>query len=209
MHDKQIKWRVKPRFIARWSLVGKAESTFLSISILMILAALVFLIFTLSTIKTALPTETPDRDLERMEIQIDHLRQRVDRIGQRIDELQTRLQGIQDGLEDLLETFDIAETYTVTAYAPLDPQAVYGLDYIGNPAVTASGDKPIPGQTVAADKSIPFGTTVWIEGVGVRTVNDRGGAIRRGRLDLCMETRDEALQFGRQRRKVIILKEAN
>ena len=100
-----------------------------------------------------------------------------------------------------------ADTYTLTAYAPLDPSAVYGLDYIGNPNVTASGDKPVPNKTVAADKSIPFGTRVWIEGVGVRTVNDRGGAIKRGRLDLCMATRDEAIAFGRQNRKVIILKE--
>lgn len=189
--------------------MSKAESMFLSISILMILVALVFLVLTISSFKTALPKETPDhdKDLERIELQIDHLRQRVGRIGQKIDELEARLQDLQDRLDSLLETFDTAESYTLTAYAPLDPQAVYGLDYIGNPAVTASGDKPVPGQTVAAAKDIPFGTRVWIEGVGVRTVNDRGGAIKRGRLDLCMETRDEALQFGRQRRKVIILKE--
>jgi 3D (Asp-Asp-Asp) domain-containing protein len=185
--------------------VGK--SVFLSISILMILVALVFLVLTISSFKTALPTETPDRDLDRIELQIDYLRQRVDRIGRRIDELEARLQDLQDGLEDLLETFDMAETYTLTAYAPLDPKAVHGLDYIGDPTITASGDKPIPGQTVAADKSIPFGTKVWIEGVGVRTVNDRGGAIKRGRLDLCMATKSEAIHFGRQKRKVIILKD--
>ena len=190
-------------------MVGK--SVFLSISILMILVGLVFLVLTISTIKATLPVEIPDhdKDLERMEIQIDLLRQRVDRIGRKIDELEARLQDLQDGLEDLLETFDIsaAETYTLTAYAPLDPKAVHGLDYIGDPTITASGQAPIPDETVAAAKDIPFGTRVWIEGVGVRTVNDRGGAIKRGRLDLCMETRDEALQFGRQRRKVIILKE--
>jgi 3D (Asp-Asp-Asp) domain-containing protein len=148
------------------------------------------------------PVEVPDysQSLEALEGQVDYLKKKM-------EEMQGRIQDIRDRLDSLLETFDVADTYTITGYAPLDPSAVYGLDYIGNPSVTASGDKPIPGQTVAADKSIPFGTRVWIEGVGVRTVNDRGGAIKRGRLDLCMETRDEALQFGRQRRKVIILKE--
>ena len=186
--------------------MSKAESMFLSISILMILVALVFLIFTLSTIKTALPVEIPvevpdySQSLDALEGQVDYLKQKM-------EEMQGRIQDIRDRLDILLETFDMAETYTITGYAPLDPQAVYGLDYIGNPAVTASGDRPIPGQTVAADKSIPFGTKVWIEGVGVRTVNDRGGAIRRGRLDLCMATKAEAITFGRQRRKVIILKE--
>ena len=191
--------------------MSKAESMFLSISILMILVALVFLMLTISAIKAALPVETPaevppvevpdySQSLEALEGQVDYLKQKM-------EEMQGRIQDIRDRLDSLLETFDVAETYTLTAYAPLDPKAVYGLDYIGNPAVTASGDRPIPGQTVAADKSIPFGTRVWIEGVGVRTVNDRGGAIKRGRLDLCMETRNEALQFGRQKRKVIILKE--
>ena len=148
------------------------------------------------------PVEVPDysQSLDALEKQVDYLKEKM-------NELEVRLQGIQDGLEDLLETFDMAETYTITGYAPLDPQAVYGLDYIGNPSVTASGDKPIPDETVAADKSIPFGTKVWIEGIGLRTVNDRGGAIKRGRLDLCMATRDEAIAFGRQNRKVIILKE--
>mgnify|MGYP001064786715 CR=1 FL=1 len=187
------------------------KSVFLSISILMILVGLVFLVLTISTIKATLPVEIPDhdKDLERMEIQIDLLRQRVDRIGRKIDELEARLQDLQDGLEDLLETFDIsaAETYTLTAYAPLDPKAVHGLDYIGDPTITASGQAPVPNETVAAYKNIPFGTRVWIEGVGVRTVNDRGGAIKRGRLDLCMATRDEAIAFGRQTKKVIILKE--
>ena len=186
--------------------MSKAESMFLSISILMILVAFIFLVLTISAIKAALPVEMPvevpdySQSLDTLEGQVDYLKQKV-------EEMQDRIQDIRDRLDSLLETFDMAETYTITGYAPLDPQAVYGLDYIGNPAVTASGDRPIPGQTVAADKSIPFGTKVWIEGVGVRTVNDRGGAIKRGRLDLCMATKEEALSFGRQNRKVIILKE--
>ena len=183
------------------------KSVFLSISILMILVALVFLVLTISSFKTALPIEIPGHDLERIELQIDYLRQRTGELGQKIDELEARLQDLQDRLDILLETFDMAETYTITGYAPLDPSAVHGLDYIGDPTITASGQAPVPNETVAAAKDIPFGTRVWIEGVGVRTVNDRGGAIKRRRLDLCMATRDEAMAFGRQNRKVIILKE--
>ena len=193
--------------------MSKAESMFLSISILMILVALVFLVLTISAIKAALPVEMPvevppvevpdySQSLDTLEGQVDYLKQKV-------EEMQDRIQDIRDRLDSLLETFDMAkaDTYTLTAYAPLDPSAVYGLDYIGDPTITASGQAPVPNETVAADKSIPFGTRVWIEGVGVRTVNDRGGAIKRGRLDLCMATRDEAIAFGRQNRKVIILKE--
>ena len=148
------------------------------------------------------PVEVPDysQSLEALEGQVDYLKQKM-------EEMQDRIQDIRNRLDSLLETFDMADTYTITAYAPLDPSAVYGLDYIGDPTITASGQAPVPNETVAAAKDIPFGTRVWIEGVGVRTVNDRGGAIKRRRLDLCMATRDEAIAFGRQNRKVIILKE--
>ena len=125
---------------------------------------------------------------------------------QTLKEIESRLEEMGIKVDKLLETFDLAEEYEITAYAPLDPEAVYGLDYIGDPNVTASGEPPIPGKTVAASRHIPFGTRIWIGGIGIRTVNDRGGAIKQGRLDLCMATRDEAIRFGRQKRKVIILK---
>lgn len=185
--------------------MSKVEAILASISLVLIAIGISLILKGLMPANVeAPPVEVPDysQSLDALEEQIDFLKQKM-------EEMQDRIQDIRDGLDSLLETFDMAkaETYTITGYAPLDPQAVYGLDYIGDPAVTASGDKPIPGQTVAADKSLPFGTKVWIEGVGVRTVNDRGGAIKRGRLDLCMATRDEAIAFGRQKRKVIILKE--
>lgn len=193
--------------------MSKAESAFLSISILMILVALIFLVLTISAIKAALPVEMPV-EVPPVEVpdysqSLDTLEGQVDYLKQKMEEMQARIQGIQDGIDGLLETFDVsaAETYTVTAYAPLDPKAVHGLDYIGDPTITASGQAPVPNETVAAAKDLPFGTRLWIEGVGVRTVNDRGGAIKRGRLDLCMATKEEALSFGRQNRKVIILKE--
>lgn len=180
--------------------MSKVEAILASISLVLIAIGISLILKGLNV--EAPPVEVPDysQSLDALEKQVDYLKEKM-------NELEARLQGIQDGLEDLLETFDIAETYTLTAYAPMDPKAVHGLDYIGDPTITASGQAPVPNETVAAAKDIPFGTRVWIEGVGLRTVNDRGGAIKRRRLDLCMETKDEALQFGRQRRKVIILKE--
>lgn len=44
--------------------------------------------------------------------------------------------------------------------------------------VTASGRKPVVGRTIAAPRSWPMGTVVWIEGLGRRVVYDRGGAVR-------------------------------
>ncbi|MDW7661840.1 MAG: 3D domain-containing protein [Bacillota bacterium] len=92
----------------------------------------------------------------------------------------------------------------LTHYAPLDPEAVEGMCYAGNPRVTASGEATEIGLTVAASRGIPFGTRVYIPGYGFRTVQDRGGAIIEGRLDIAVASRLEALQLGRLVREVYI-----
>ncbi len=67
---------------------------------------------------------------------------------------------------------------------------------------TASG-VPAQGKLIAAPKSIPFGTRIFVPGYGVATVQDRGKAIRGDRLDVLFETHAEAVRFGR--RKVTVL----
>ena len=71
--------------------------------------------------------------------------------------------------------------------------------------ITASGDKATEGVTIAMDKSMPFGTKIYIDGVGERIVQDRGGAIKGNRIDLYFDSHQEALNFGRQTRQVKIL----
>ncbi len=92
----------------------------------------------------------------------------------------------------------------VTAYAPLDPAAVKGICFSGDPRVTASGKWTTPGLTIAAPKTIPFGTWVHLQGIGWRRVDDRGGKIRGNRLDLCVQTRSDALRWGRRKIRVHI-----
>lgn len=78
----------------------------------------------------------------------------------------------------------------------------------GDPAYgqTASGVMVEEGITIAADWSVlPKGTIVWIEGVGRRVVQDKGGAIKGFKIDLYMPNLDDAKAWGRQKRKVFIL----
>jgi len=59
---------------------------------------------------------------------------------------------------------------------------------------------------VAVDPSlIPLGTRLYIEGYGYAIAGDTGGAIQGRRIDLCYNTYDEAMRFGRQQVKVYIL----
>lgn len=90
------------------------------------------------------------------------------------------------------------ETYVITAYCPC-------VKCCGKTnGITASGVKAVQGVTVAMDKSIPFGTKIYIDGVGERIVQDRGGAIKGNRIDLYFESHQSALNFGRQTREVCI-----
>ena len=93
-----------------------------------------------------------------------------------------------------------AEIYTVTAYCPCK---VCCGQWSGGP--TASGKMPVAGVTVAGPRSIPFGTKVWIEGVGERVVQDRLARKYNGRFDVFFASHAEALRFGRRTLKVRIL----
>lgn len=76
----------------------------------------------------------------------------------------------------------------------------------GDATYRATMTTPTAGRTIAVDpKIVPYGTSVEIEGVGVRVAEDCGGAIKGNRIDLLFETHEEALRFGRQTREVTIL----
>ncbi len=64
------------------------------------------------------------------------------------------------------------------------------------------------GVLVSAPKDIPFGTRLWVEGVGLVEVHDRGGAIKGRRLELFFQKYNDAVQWGVQKRQVWVWKES-
>ena len=68
-----------------------------------------------------------------------------------------------------------------------------------NNGITASGEKVQEGVTVAADTSkLPFGTRVYIKGIGWRTVQDRGGSIKGNRLDIYISSHNDPMPYNVQ-----------
>ena len=96
-----------------------------------------------------------------------------------------------------------ASTFTVTAYT-IGPESCG--KHPGDPAygITASG-KRATGFMCAADRSIPFGTKLLINGQ-VWTVEDRGGAIKGNRIDLLFPTVKAAKAWGRRRVEVRVVR---
>ena len=64
--------------------------------------------------------------------------------------------------------------------------------------ITASGAKVQEGVTVATDTSLPFGTKIYIKGIGWRTVQDRGGNIKGNRLDIYISSHNDPMPYNIQ-----------
>lgn len=71
--------------------------------------------------------------------------------------------------------------------------------------ITASGTKATAKRTIAAPKSYAFGTKIEIAGMGIYTVEDRGGAITGNKIDIYFNTHQEALQFGRRNLQIKVV----
>lgn len=120
-----------------------------------------------------------------------------------IQTLQKQIETLESIRETMQEFFQVEE-FEITAYAPLDPQAIEGMCYSGDPRVTRTGATSTPGRTIAVDpKVIPFSTPVYIEGIGWRIAEDTGGAIKGNKIDVMVETRKEAFAIGRQTVRVV------
>ena len=92
---------------------------------------------------------------------------------------------------------------------PLD-----GLEFIGDWNITAytwtgyqcaNGNYPTDGYTIAHN-SLPFGTRVYIQGLGTRVVEDRGPSSLGTRwCDLYMSSYNACVQWGSQNRRVYLI----
>ncbi|GKU79317.1 3D domain-containing protein [Paenibacillus sp. L3-i20] len=96
-------------------------------------------------------------------------------------------------------------TFVVTAYTAgyestqkKPGQKGYGITY--------SGTTVEEGRTIAADLSVlPVGTRIYIEDVGERTVEDKGGGVKGKHIDLYIADLDEALDWGKQKKDVYVI----
>ncbi|MEK4427753.1 3D domain-containing protein [Paenibacillus sp. FSL M7-0802] len=96
------------------------------------------------------------------------------------------------------------DRFELTAYTNNQGRSVNDRDY----GRTASGKLTKEGVTIAADwRVLPKNTVVYIEGVGKRVVQDKGGAIKGHKIDVYVRTESEARQFGRKKHvKVRVIK---
>lgn len=109
--------------------------------------------------------------------------------------------GVTEALESALPEDSYVEPeepdwieYVVTAYCGCEKCCGKWASIA--PLATASGWGAQAGVTIAADESYPFGTVLYLEGLGERVVMDRGSAIVGNHLDLYYDTHEEACEWG-------------
>jgi 3D (Asp-Asp-Asp) domain-containing protein len=92
--------------------------------------------------------------------------------------------------------------FVVTRYIPRSPE--YG---VYNDGYTSTMKKADPkARIVAVDPAlIPYGSRVWIEGLGWFNAEDCGSAIKGFRLDILTATTKQSMDFGKQKRFVIVV----
>ncbi|MDO4286596.1 MAG: SH3 domain-containing protein [Eubacteriales bacterium] len=83
----------------------------------------------------------------------------------------------------------------------------FKLTFYAGDGITASGRSPKVNHTIAADTSVlPMYSTVYIEGWGTYTVEDRGGAIKGKRIDIFVESNSVANKYGVKYANVYLVK---
>lgn len=117
---------------------------------------------------------------------------------------QTEAQEAEAHVADLKNNLEAAQTgpaglevaylgeFSCTAYCSEQYEHICGT----GDGITASGAPVQAGVTVAADPDIlPLGSAVYIEGVGLRYVQDTGSAAKGKALDVAVDTHSEALTW--------------
>lgn len=140
---------------------------------------------------------------EALQQELARLESQLAEVEQQLLASQQEIQNARQETEDILSErvmmndsvgFDYVGDYYLTAYCCEAYPHICG----GN-GVTASGTVPTPGRTIAADWSLhPAGTWLYIEGVGLRRVEDTGSAIKGQKIDVAIDTHANALRWGGQ-----------
>lgn len=129
------------------------------------------------------------------------LNEKVNSITTELEEANKTIKELKSDEYDLVYMGD----YKITYYCDERYSHICG----GN-GLTASGKPTEVGVTAAADWSIlPKGSTIYIEGVGVREIQDVGGGVNGKHIDVLVSRHDEALSLGTHSNGVWLLVKRN
>ena len=140
------------------------------------------------------------RRVTELETERDIYQSRFQNWQTRAIEAEENISQLQDETDRLMATLEAEEqlsltyvgAFSCTAYCAEEYPHICGEGH----GITSSGAKALPGVTAAADiRILPYGTVVYIENVGLRVIQDTGSAVKGNKLDVCVNTHEEALSW--------------
>lgn len=113
---------------------------------------------------------------------------------------------------EMIEEEPVRENVVETSYGAINYSNVMSMEataYLptdgSGSGITATGVRATYGVVAVDPRVIPLGSKVYIPGYGVALAADTGGAIKGYKIDLCMESYAECMQFGRRNVTVYVL----
>ena len=95
------------------------------------------------------------------------------------------------------EIIHVGTIETIDGFAYTRKETFEATAYTGG-GRTASGTRARVGEIAVDPRVIPLGTTVYVEGFGVRVAEDTGGAIKGHIIDIYMSSGSECRRWGRR-----------
>lgn len=125
----------------------------------------------------------------------------LEKVNKNLEEANTIIADLKNEEYELVYMGDFKITY----YCDERYQHICG----GN-GVTASGKPAEVGVTAAADWGVlPKGSMIYIENIGFREIQDRGGAVNNKHIDVLVQGHQEALNLGTRYNGVWLLVKKN
>jgi 3D (Asp-Asp-Asp) domain-containing protein len=132
-------------------------------------------------------------------------------VGGELDEISETSEVISEPVNEIIEKGtkkepqNIVDGYEYSSKLTMTSTA-YTAYCSGVKSRTATGAEAVKGVVAVDTSVIPLGTELYISGYGYAVAADTGGAIKGNKIDLCMNSYDEAIQWGRRTVEVYILK---
>lgn len=133
-------------------------------------------------------------------------------VAENITELKVQAAEADLNNVEMIEEEPVRENIVETSYGAINYSNVMSMEataYLptdgSGSGITATGVRATYGVVAVDPRIIPLGSKVYIPGYGVALAADTGGAIRGYKIDLCMESYAECMQFGRRNVTVYVL----
>jgi len=168
------------------------------------------IVYGCKTVTQSKQIDTLNKDMTQFVEVITELNSKIIQTDGQVVELQNELESakiqneqLQEDIKTLNEKPKWIEKWVIaTGYCPCE------ICCGKTNGITASGELATEGVTLATSRGYDFGTEIHIPSMdNTYIVQDRGGAIKSGRIDVFFNFHSDALKFGKQRIKIYVKEE--